>query len=229
MRSVTRLIGVLAAVLLFAVPVLGISAQGGQLSVTGRWDDGIFVPSNLPAPGETELTIGELAPSALPVTGSWDDGIFVPSNLPAPGETELTIGELNPSALPPTGTSAQSTGCAQFWGMTDPDGFYSHECDNGAALPGTTAPSARTADRCGAQCLREYSVLGHDDPDGFYSHECDNAGALPGTTRPHALPQSGADQGGLTGHDRQTMLNEIADGVRNITEILPEELAAVGR
>lgn len=151
MRSVMRLIGVLAAVLLFAVPVLGISAQGGQ----------------------------------LPVTGSWDDGIFVPSNLPAPGETELTIGELTPSALPVTGTSAQPTGCAQFWGMTDPDGFYSHECDN--------------------------------------------AGALSGTRRPSALPRTGVNMSGLTEQNRQTFLNEIAGGVRNITEILPEELAAIGR
>ena len=90
------------------------------------------------------------APSALPATGRWDDGIFVPSNLPAPGETELTIGELAPSALPVTGTSAQSTGCAQFWGMTVPDGFYSHGCDNGA-LPGTTAPSALPQSGVGAQ------------------------------------------------------------------------------
>ena len=173
MRITMRFIGVLAAVLLIALPVMGISAQGGAevaspvivetgtggeiqaltqgllykgsgyvpagvttpvtpegmpqtgggeqavtmvstwvwdgfdwvfltipaeptlaLPQTGRSGE-VYVPSNLPAPGETELTIGELTPSALPETSKPGD-IYIPSNLPAPGETELTIGELCP-------------------------------------------------------------------------------------------------------------------------------------
>jgi hypothetical protein len=82
------------------VVVAALVAWAGLMALPALGDSGtdLFVPLNLPAPGETELTIGELTPSALPVTGNTGE-VFVPSNLPAPGWTELTIGELALSAL----------------------------------------------------------------------------------------------------------------------------------
>jgi hypothetical protein len=83
------------------VVVAALVAWAGLMALPALGDSGtdLFVPLNLPAPGETELTIGELTPSALPVTGNTGGEVFVPSNLPASGWTELTIGELALSAL----------------------------------------------------------------------------------------------------------------------------------
>jgi hypothetical protein len=71
------------------------------LPVTGQSGD-IYVPSNLPAPGETELTIGELARSSLAETEPGD--IYLASNVLTPGKTALTAGPA-PVALPETGSN----------------------------------------------------------------------------------------------------------------------------
>jgi hypothetical protein len=152
MRNLKRSLQLLVVTALLALPVVAVSAQSGTVGDPYVWDGasdwpgvtsvivapeelpqtgnsgGIYVPPNLPAPGETELTVGELeasagsptdayteddrallavepwgeqAPEALPVTGN-SGGIYVPPNLPAPGETELTIGEAALSSMAET-------------------------------------------------------------------------------------------------------------------------------
>jgi hypothetical protein len=86
--------------------------------VTGNTGE-VFVPSNLPAPGWTELTIGELALSALVETepgdiwwasnGASDTPGMLPVTGMVPGShinpSAVFTGERAPQALPMTGSS----------------------------------------------------------------------------------------------------------------------------
>jgi len=106
MRTLKRLVYVFLVAALLAVPLAAVAAQSG----TGDSGD-IYVPLNLPAPGETELTLGELAPSALPETGASKIAEPAIKNWRYEGFTLVPdwVDTAEPGALPQTGNARSFT------------------------------------------------------------------------------------------------------------------------
>ena len=257
MRITMRFISVLAAVLLFTLPVMGISAQGGAVvpspviveTGTGgeiqALTEGLLYKGSGYVPG----VVASEPPGTLPVTGGgWElqrmvEGLLYKGSGYVPG----TVALATPEALPPTGTDR--TGLTEFewqWRLNEMiAGGMSANGGQPAALPETGSE--------GAAELGFIGVIGRDGMPAAGINEASylwGANAALGRTAsgsPKALPLTGAspseppyyealpvflasaNSGEKTGQDTQKILDGIAGGVRNITEILPEELAAVGR
>ena len=120
------------------------------------------------------------------------------------------VASATPEALPESG----SEGAAElgFIGVIGRDGMSAAGINEASYLWGANAGLGRTASGS-PEALPKTGTSPSEPP--YYE-------ALPAFL-------ASASTRGKTGQDTQTILDEIAGGVRNITEILPEELAAAGR
>jgi ribosomal protein S11 len=189
----------------------------------GDWGTDVFVPSNLPAPGETELTIGELARAAAKVgsdvraTGSdW-----------AYGYDQLAIGMYQleaSSGMSATGARAGtwSPRTVSLDGVTEP---ARQTIIAQLAASGVTVTSAQpkalpqTGVDLGRLSGRDRQII------------LDQMAASGGSTRgawSGAMSRSAVILDGLTGRDRQTIIDHLAASGVSITSAHPEGLPQTG-
>lgn len=198
MRIVMRFIGVLAAVLLIAVPVMGVSAQGGasvpspvipEVGTGGEIQtmvEGLLYKGSGYVPG---VTASE-PPGILPVTGGgWELQTMI-EGLLYKGSGSVTAAA--PEALPPTGTAL--TGLTEFESQLRLNemiaGGISANFGHPAALPATgSLTGSGPAFQVPAPWFSTATAIWSDDVIHALSGVSIGASA-----QPRALPRAGTAQ-----------------------------------
>jgi hypothetical protein len=205
MRTLKKLVQVLVVAALLVIPAVAISAQSGD----------IYIPPNLPAPNETELTIGEMTPSVLPETGTSPEEAF--SFAP---QASVDYGK----ALRDAYAELRSTG-----EVVAPTTLPSTGYDGAKALRDAYAQLRSTGEVVAPSSL---PMTGADLLTGHYPQTIlDQTAASGGITRgvwSGATSRSPVDLGGITGPERQTIIDQLTASGVSVASSQPEALPQTG-